>query len=199
MIPKYWQQAITELSEKDPIMAKIISRYQGEMLQSRGDAFGSLARSIVGQQISVKAAASVWNKMENNLGAIKKDIIFAASDEDLRSCGLSRQKVSYMKNLAGHFIDKSINPATFHVKSDEEIIKELTLIKGIGRWTAEMFLIFHMLRPNIFPLDDIGLQKAIAKHYGRRKPHVLGRTWQPWCSVATWYLWRSLDPLPVEY
>lgn len=197
-IPKYWQQATKELSQNDPVIAKIISQYKGEVLQSRGDAFFSLARSIVGQQISVKAAASVWKKLEDNVGEVKEHIIHKAEEEDLRFCGLSRQKISYLKSLAGHFIDKTVDVKTFRTKSDEEIIKDLTSIKGIGRWTAEMFLIFHMMRPDVFPVADIGLQKAIEKHY-KKKPSALENKWKPWRSVATWYMWRSLDPLPVEY
>jgi len=209
-IPKYWKQATEELAKNDPVMAKIIGQYRGEFLQSRGDAFFSLARSIVGQQISVKAAASVWQKLESAVGGVSEKIIHAAEEDIMRSAGLSRQKASYMKSLAQHFVEGLVDVTTFPDKSDEEIIKELTKIKGIGRWTAEMFLIFHMLRPDVFPVDDIGLQKAVEKHYKKPSPRGreritkkemlnIAKKWQPWRSVATWYMWRSLDPLPVEY
>lgn len=199
MTPTYWKKACAELSANDPIMAGIIASYDGEFLVGRGDGFYSLARSIVGQQISVKAAASVWVKFENIVDKVSPDYVNKTTEDDLRSAGLSRQKIKYLKNLSEHFLDGSVDEKSFKDKSDEEIIKDLTQVKGIGRWTAEMFLIFYMLRPDVFPIDDIGLQKAIVKHYGDVPILEIGKTWQPWRSVATWYLWRSLDPEPVEY
>ncbi len=199
----YWKQACKELSKTDPIMAGIINTYKGELLKTRGNAFYTLTRSIVGQQISVKAADSVWAKLESNLDKITPEHVLKAKDTLLRASGLSQQKMAYMRNLA-EFFQAHPRPSWQH-KTDDEIIKELITIKGIGRWTIEMFLIFHLMRPDVFPIKDIGLQKGIVKHYagGKAMPlekmEKLAQRWKPWRSVATWYLWRSLDPVPVEY
>ncbi|WP_410498623.1 DNA-3-methyladenine glycosylase family protein [Chitinibacter sp. S2-10] len=203
--PDYWNQAITELAAVDAVMAQLIAQYPEISLRTRGDAFHTLARSIVGQQISVKAADSVWNRLAAFLGEVNSRAVLAASVEELRACGLSQRKVEYLGDLARHHHEGRLNPGDWHDWDDEDIIKELVSIRGIGRWTAEMFLIFYLARPNVLPLDDIGLIRAIALHYHQdeRKPRAelrqLAEQWQPWCSVATWYLWRSLDPVPVEY
>ena len=201
--PHYWQEAISFLVRNDTVLAGLIEQYTGEKLMSRGSAFYSLARSIVGQQISVKAADSVWRKVEAVMGEVAPQNILALNDEILRSAGLSRQKILYLREIS-HFF--SANPKVdWHVKDDEEVIKDLVSIKGIGRWSAEMFLIFHLLRADIFPVKDIGLQKAIEKHYNNSAkmplPEMerLAEGWRPYRSVATWYLWRSLDPVPVAY
>jgi len=205
MLTNYWQQASSELAQADPVMAGIVARYAGSVLVSRGDPFGTLARSIIGQQISVKAADSVWTRFVSELPAITPVAVLAAGQPLLRGCGLSARKVEYLGDLARHFIDGQIHVTHWSVMSDEEIIAELTAVRGIGKWTAEMFLIFNQLRPDVFPLDDIGLQKAVAVHYFagerplRRELARIGEQWRPWRSVATWYLWRSLDPVPVEY
>jgi DNA-3-methyladenine glycosylase II len=205
MTPNYWQQASTELAQADPVMAAMVARYAGTTLVSRGDPFSTLARSIVGQQISVKAADSVWARFVAALPAVTPAGVLAISPELLRACGLSARKVEYVGDLARHFSDGQIHTERWSQMSDEDIIVELTAVRGIGVWTAEMFLIFNQLRPDVFPLDDIGLQKAVALHYcqgvrpGRRELSKYGETWRPWRSVATWYLWRSLDPVPVEY
>lgn len=205
MTPDYWQQACAELAAADPVLDTLVERYRGGVLVSRGDPFSTLARSIVGQQISVKAADSVWARVAAALPQIAPDAVLAATPEDLRACGLSARKVEYLGDLARHFSDGEIDVGRWAALSDAEIIAELTAVRGIGVWTAEMFLIFNQLRPDVFPLDDIGLQKAVAQHYcaGERPPRKalaeFGERWRPWRSVATWYLWRSLDPLPVEY
>lgn len=205
MTPTYWQQASLELAQGDPVMATFVERYASTSLISRGDPFATLARSIVGQQISVKAADSVWARFAAALPAITPVAVLAVSPEQLRSCGLSARKVEYLGDLARHFSDGQIHSERWAAMSDQEIIAELTAVRGIGVWTAEMFLIFNQLRPDVFPLDDIGLQKAVARHYlngerpVRRQLVAFGERWRPWRSVATWYLWRSLDPLPVEY
>ena len=205
MKPAYWEQACLELAGADPVLAELIGRYPGMSLVSRGDAFHTLARSIVGQQISVKAADSVWRRFEAALGEIDSGRILATSTETLRGCGLSARKVEYLCDLASHHQAGRLDPAQWQNWADEAIIDELTSIRGIGRWTAEMFLIFYLLRPDVLPLDDIGLLRAIAEHYhgGERRPRrqvqQQGEIWRPWRSVATWYLWRSLDPVPVEY
>lgn len=205
MIPSFWQQASSELAQADPVMAGFVARFGDSSLVSRGDPFVTLARSIVGQQISVKAADSVWARFCAALPVIEPREVLAAAPELLRSCGLSARKVEYLGDLARHFSAGEIHVDRWSAMDDAEIIVELTAVRGIGVWTAEMFLIFNQLRPDVFPLDDIGLQKAVALHYcqGQRPARGVlagyGERWRPWRSVATWYLWRSLDPVPVEY
>ncbi len=202
--PDYWLKAKRHLSKADPVLGRIIKTYKSETLMSRGSAFFSLARAIVGQQISVKAADSVWRKLAAGLGG--EVLPQNALDADvalLRSCGLSGQKVIYLKELSQFFATRSRH--NWHKKSDEEVIADLIAIKGIGKWSAEMFLIFHLMRADVFPIGDLGLRKAIEKHYNGSKAmppakmHKLAAQWQPYRTVATWYLWRSLDPVPVEY
>jgi DNA-3-methyladenine glycosylase II len=205
MIPTYWQQASAELAANDSVMAGFVEQFSDSALASRGDPFVTLARSIVGQQISVKAADSVWARFSAALPLITPAEILATAPEILRSCGLSVRKVEYIGDLARHFNAGDIHVDRWQSMTDVEIITELTAVRGIGVWTAEMFLIFNQLRADVFPLDDIGLQKAVAVHYceGERPSRQLlaeyGARWQPWRSVATWYLWRSLDPVPVAY
>jgi DNA-3-methyladenine glycosylase II len=205
MIPHYWNEAIRQLAEGDPTMAGLIDRFPGLGLSSRGDAFGTLARSIVGQQISVKAADAVWARFANALGQVAPETVLAAGEAGLAGCGLSRRKMEYLIDLAGHFAAGRIRPERWAAMEDEAVIAELADVRGIGRWTAEMFLIFNLLRPDVYPLDDIGLQRAVFDHYfaGEKQPRRVlaefGERWRPWRTVATWYLWRSLDPLPVEY
>lgn len=203
--PRYWQQATRELSARDAVIRKIAAKSLGLTLRSRGDAFSTLARSIVGQQISVKAAESVWQKFAATVPAIRPEIIHAHDSEALRACGLSRSKVLYLQDLACHFVERRLEVGRWERMSDDELIAELTQVRGIGRWTAEMFLIFYMTRPDVLPVDDIGLQRAMSLHYNRGRPvsklkmTSIAKRWLPWRSVATWYMWRSLDPVPVEY
>jgi DNA-3-methyladenine glycosylase II len=203
--PRYWKRATQELSAVDPVLRKIIRASPGLTLRTRGDAFNTLARSIVGQQISVKAAESVWQKLVANVPAIRADILHGHDIDALRACGLSRSKVVYLQDLSRHFLEEKLNPDRWKKMSDDELVAELMQVKGIGRWTAEMFLIFHLTRPDVFPVADLGLQKAMNRHYNKGKPlserkiTQLSKMWQPWRSVATWYMWRSLDPIPVEY
>lgn len=205
MTPVYWQIAAHDLTMSDPVMGRLIRQYDEAVLNSRGDAFATLARSIVGQQISVKAAESVWRKLTCVIPDIVPHAIYGADEDLLRQCGLSYRKISYLQDLSIHFMTNKLNVTEWNVMGDEALIDQLIQIKGIGRWTAEMFLIFHMLRPDIFPLADIGLQRAISLHYfdsqviSKKSMFELAQRWKPWRSVATWYLWRSLDPLPVEY
>jgi len=186
-------------------MKQLIATYPEGGLRSRGSAFETLLRAIVGQQISVKAASSIWARFETLAGKVIPETVRALSVPELRSCGLSTQKISYLRDLAEQFADRRINPRTFRSLPDEDLIAKLCAVRGIGRWTAEMFLIFHLNRPDVYPLQDIGLIRAVEKHYldGRdaAKAEILeiGESWRPWRSVATWYLWRSLDPYPVEY
>ena len=203
--PLYWDRAARELADRDPILGALIERFPGLTLHRRGDAFSTLARAIVGQQISVKAAASVWQRFVAVVGAVAPSAVVQRTEAELRTAGLSRQKIAYLRDLAGHFHAGTVSADHWSRLDDEALIAELTQVRGVGRWTAEMFLIFHLQRPNVLPLADLGLQKAVSVHYNRgrtvslRRLRALGGAWAPWRSVATWYLWRSLDPIPVEY
>ncbi len=186
-------------------MRALIKQYPIANLRSRGNAFSTLARAIVGQQISVKAAQAVWDRVAAAAGDMKPPRLLAMSVEELRACGLSGSKVVYIQDLARHFDEKLVNPRRWPRMTDDEVIADLVRVKGIGRWSAEMFLIFYLARPNVFPVDDIGLIRAIEKHFHDRerltKAEVLAyqARWAPYNTVATWYLWRSLDPIPVTY
>lgn len=203
--PVYWNQAKRALTRADPVLAAIIRCHPRVHLSPRGDPFHTLARSIVGQQISVKAAQAVWERMCTALPAVSPTHVTSVSKQTLLACGLSQRKVEYMVGLSAHFASGRIVPQRWETMSDEEVIAELIEVRGIGRWTAEMFLIFNLLRPDVLPVDDLGLQRAICLAYrggrklGERSLRRIAATWKPWRSVATWYLWRSLDPLPVEY
>ena len=205
MKPDYWDRAKRALSRRDPVMAAIIRSRPKVFLMRRGEPFLTLARAICGQQISVKAAQSVWDRVVACCSQVTPEHVLAVDRKKLRACGLSDRKTEYIADLAQHFADGRIHVHRWPQMSDEEIIAELVEVRGIGRWTAEMFLIFNLLRPDVFPLDDLGLQKAIRLGYfkGRKvslaRMRKLGESWRPWRSVATWYLWRSLDPIPVEY
>ncbi|HEX6319605.1 MAG TPA: DNA-3-methyladenine glycosylase 2 family protein [Burkholderiales bacterium] len=205
MKPDYWDRAKRALAKRDPVMAGIMRRHPKVFMMRRGEPFMTLARAIVGQQISVKAAQSVWDRLVACVGEMSPEKILLKERPVLRACGLSDRKTEYIADLAQHFADGRIHVQRWPQMGDEEIIAELVEVRGIGRWTAEMFLMFNLLRPDVFPLDDLGLQKGIClAYYKRRKVSLrtmrrLGETWRPWRSVATWYLWRSLDPLPVEY
>jgi DNA-3-methyladenine glycosylase II len=211
MKPAYWDDATRALGRSDPVLKRLIKRFPDVHLQRRGDPFTTLARAIVGQQISVKAAQTIWERLAVAVRADGDPLRFESSRVSrtriptLRRCGLSERKAEYVRDLARHFVTGALNPAEWPSLTDEALIERLVDVKGIGRWTAEMFLIFHELRPDVFPVDDIGVQRAIALHYrnGERidvaAMRELALPWQPYRSVATWYLWRSLDPVPVEY
>jgi DNA-3-methyladenine glycosylase II len=203
--PAYWPEACRHLMKRDRVMKKLVPQYPGTSLQSRGDAFITLARSIVGQQISVKAAQSVWDRFEKLPRKMVPSQVLKLKVDDMRAAGLSARKVEYLVDLALHFANNQVHIAEWAEMDDEAIITELVAIRGIGRWTAEMFLIFHLMRPNVLPLDDIGLQNGISRAYFSGEPvsrseiREVAASWAPFCSVATWYIWRSLDPLPVSY
>ena len=205
MKPEYWNRAKRELARNDEVIGTIIRRYPRVHLAPRGDAFLTLARSIVGQQISVKAAQAVWERVCSALPAVTPEHVARIGPRRMLACGLSRRKVEYVLDLAAHFRSGRIVPERWQAMSDEQVIDELIEVRGIGRWTAQMFLIFNLLRPDVLPLEDLGLQRAVGLHYfdGERvsldRIRGLARAWAPWRSVATWYLWRSLDPVPVEY
>ena len=207
--PAYWDEACRHLSKRDRVMKKLIPKFGEARLQSRGDAFTTLARSIVGQQISVKAAQSVWDRFAAAVGGpshrLAPDAVLALDTPTLRGAGLSARKAEYLGDLARHFASGAVHVPQWQQMDDEAIIEELVAIRGIGRWTAEMFLIFHLMRPNVLPLDDLGLLKGISLGYfsgepvSRAEAREVGDAWAPYRSVATWYIWRSLDPLPVDY
>jgi DNA-3-methyladenine glycosylase II len=203
--PDYWDRAKRALARRDPVMASIIRSRPRVHLVRRGEPFMTLARAIVGQQISVKAAQSVWDRFAACVGEVTPAGVLARPPAHLRACGLSDRKTEYIVDLAGRFDGGRVHPHRWPEMDDEEIVADLVQVRGIGRWTAEMFLIFNLLRPDVFPLDDLGLQASIRRHYfhGRKaslaRMRRLGEGWSPWRSVATWYLWRALDPVPVEY
>jgi DNA-3-methyladenine glycosylase II len=203
-VPAYWESAKKELMKRDRIMRKLIPQFGDLHLISRGDPFSTLARSIVGQQISTKAAEAIWQRFLEMCPRCTPAQVLKVG-EVVASCGLSKRKAEYILDLAAHFKEKRVHSDKWPAMEDEEIIVELTDIRGIGRWTAEMFLIFNLLRPNILPLDDLGLLRGISVNYfsgepvSRSEAREVASNWQPWCTVATWYLWRSLDPVPVEY
>jgi DNA-3-methyladenine glycosylase II len=212
--PPYWDEATRTLGRSDRVLRRLIRAYPDIHLKRRSDPFTTLARAIVGQQISVKAAESIWRRFVAAVAPGARPVAFPKLDSravattgiaPLRQCGLSERKAEYLRDLAAHFASGALDPKGWRKLDDEALIAALVEVKGIGRWTAEMFLIFHELRPDVLPVDDIGLQRAIALHYfdGERPPAAAMRdlavAWQPWRSFATWYLWRSLDPVPVEY
>ncbi len=203
--PAYWAEACRHLARKDRVMKRLIPLFPDSTLRSRGDAFTTLARSIVGQQISVKAAQSVWDRFAVLPRKMTPANVLKLKVDDMRAAGLSARKIEYLVDLALHFDSGAIHVDTWKDMDDEAIIAELVDIRGIGRWTAEMFLIFHLMRPNVLPLDDVGLINGISQNYfsgdpvSRSEAREVAAAWAPYCSVATWYIWRSLDPLPVEY
>ncbi len=207
--PDYWDEACKHLTRRDRVMKKLIPRFGEARLKSRGDAFTTLARSIVGQQISVKAAQSVWDRfaalMEAPAIKLSPQRVLALEVDAMRGAGLSARKAEYLRDLAHHFDASTVHVRQWQQMDDEAIIDELVAIRGIGRWTAEMFLIFHLMRPNVLPIDDLGLIKGISVNYFSGEPvtraeaREVGDAWAPYRSVATWYIWRSLDPLPVDY
>jgi DNA-3-methyladenine glycosylase II len=203
--PEYWAEACKHLVKKDRVMKRLIPQFGEVSLQSRGDAFVTLARSIVGQQISVKAAQTVWDRFVQLPRKITPSNILKLKVDDMRDAGLSARKVEYLVDLALHFDNGALNVKKWSEMTDDAIIDELVAIRGIGRWTAEMFLIFHLMRPNVLPLDDVGLINGISHNYfsgepvSRSEAREVAAAWAPYCSVATWYIWRSLDPVPVSY
>ncbi len=200
-----WDGACAHLQRVDRVMRKLIKAHGSARLQSRGDAFQTLARSIVGQQISVKAAQSVWDRLVGAVPDMVPAAVLDAGEDGLRGCGLSGRKVQYVLDLAGKFHAGEVHPEAWQSMPDDAVAAELLSIRGIGRWTADMFLIFHLMRPDVLPLGDLGLIKGVSQTYFAGEPvtqsevREVAAAWAPWRSVGTWYIWRSLDPLPVEY
>ena len=204
--PAYWNKAKRILSKRDPVLKKIINKFNKGFLTTRKDPFFSLCRTIIGQQISTKAADTIWLKFEKKC---KKKIlpinVLKLSSSSLRSAGLSRQKVSYLKNIAKSFKNKSFNIRNLKKMDDEQAISYITQLKGLGIWSAQMFLMFNLNRPDIFPTKDIGLVRAISKNYKTSYPpserflNKISKLHLGYRSVFTWYMWRSIDPIDVEY
>ncbi|PZP36647.1 MAG: DNA-3-methyladenine glycosylase [Roseateles depolymerans] len=203
--PDYWDEACKHLIKRDRVMKKLIPQFGEARLQSRGDPFATLARSIIGQQISVHAAQAVWERWVALFPKFQASAVLAVDAATQKAAGLSARKVDYLRDLAEHFDAGRVHVRQWAQMDDAAIIEELIAIRGIGRWTAEMFLIFHLMRPNVMPLDDVGLLKGISLNYfsgepvSRAEAREVGDAWAPYRSVAVWYIWRSLDPLPVDY
>ncbi|RYG59816.1 MAG: DNA-3-methyladenine glycosylase 2 family protein [Alphaproteobacteria bacterium] len=212
--PVYWQEACAHLTRRDKVMGELIAAYPTGMLGTRGEALVTLVRSVVGQQISVKAAASIWARFEAVLdGRVTAEGILALSDEQMRGCGFSGSKVRYVRGIAQGFADGTVHPGLWDGMSDEAVIGELVKLPGIGRWTAEMFLMFFLMRPDVLALDDLALINGFKRAYGatfkdkdevplkvwKQRMAEAGAKWVPYRTVACWYLWRSLDPEEVAY
>jgi DNA-3-methyladenine glycosylase II len=202
--PAYWDKACADLVKRDRILKKLIPKFGPVHLLSRGDSFVTLARSVVGQQISVASAQAMWERIESACPKLVPQQIIKLGHAKLLACGLSKRKTEYILDLAQHFVSGALHIGKWTSMDDEAVIAELTQIRGIGRWTAEMFLIFNLSRPDVLPLDDLGLIRAISVNYFSGEPvtrseaREVAANWEPWRTVATWYMWRSLDPLPVD-
>ena len=201
--PDYWEIAKKELSNNDIILSRIIDKFDDLELISRGDIFFTLIRSIIGQQISVKAASTVWSRFTNKVGDITPNNILCVDFEDLRSCGLSQKKTEYVIGISESWHEYSY--FDWNKMNDEEVIEKLIKLRGVGKWTAEMILIFTLLRPDVFPIGDIGMIRGIEKSYNsgvkmsNDELYALSEKWKPWRTVACCYMWRTVDPEPVEY
>ena len=205
-VPVYWRRAKSVLSKRDPTLRKIIKKHKRGFLTTKNDPFFSLCRTIVGQQISTKAADSIWSKFENKCGKrIVPKKVLKLSSQNLKSAGLSRQKVSYLKNIAKAFKNRSFDIKKLKKMNDDEAISYITKLKGLGIWSAEMFLMFNLNRPDIFPTKDIGLLRAISQNYKTSYPpsrkflNKISKLHAGYRTVSTWYFWRSIDPGDVEY
>ena len=203
--PRYWAGACRELAARDEGLAALMAQHRDAVLVQRSGAFATLARAIVSQQISTRAAEAIWMRLAQALGEVAPTRVMAVAPAELRALGLTVRKAEYLHDLAAHFADGRLDPRRWPRAADAALIAQLTAVRGIGRWTAEMFLIFHLNRPDVWPVDDMGLQKAVARHYldGRlpnaKELSAWGERYAPWRTVATWYLWRSLDPDVVQY
>jgi DNA-3-methyladenine glycosylase II len=203
-VPPYWEEAKAELMKRDRIMNRLIPQFGDLHLVGHDDPFTTLARSIVNQQVTPKAANVAWAKLLEACPKFAPAVVQKAGAVQLAACGLSKRKTEYILDLADHFKTKKVHAAEWGEMDDEAVIAELVRIRGITRWTAEMFLIFNLLRPNVLPLDDPRLIDGISQNYFSGEPvsrsdaREVSANWEPFRTVATWYLWRSLDPVPVE-
>ena len=202
--PEYWSEACEELCVKDPVLAKVIRKYPEPILTSKGDLFSTLIRSIVGQQISVLAADAIWGRFIALVGEVSPEPILKPTPEMLKNCGLTSRKVEYIRGISETWT-REYAGLDWEILSDDEVKRKLIALRGVGPWTAEMILMFSLLRPDIFPIDDIGAIRAIENIYNRgevmTKDELLDQAniWAPWRTVATWFLWRTIDDEPVEY
>lgn len=202
--PDYWEKGKKELKKIDKNIKKIIELYEFPSLTTRENMFFTLIRSIVGQQISVRAADTIWDKIVNEAKEIRPEIIYSMDENIMRDCGLSKRKVEYMKAVSEKWLN-GYDKINWHELSDEAVTEKLVEIRGIGKWTAEMILIFTLMRPDIFPMGDIGAIRALEKIYNKgqkmNKEQIeeIVKKWKPWRTIGTWYLWRSIDPVPVQY
>jgi len=203
--PDYWDKACADLMKRDRILKKLIPKFGQMHLVNLGDPFSTLARSVAGQQISVKAAQAIWERVKTACPEVVPAQFIKLGAEKLQACGLSKRKTEYIIDLAQHFVSGALHVDTWASMDDEAVIAELTQIRGIGRWTAEMFLIFNLSRPDVLPLDDLGLIQAISVNYFSGEPvtrseaREVAANWEPWRTVATWYMWRSLNPIPADH
>ena len=202
--PEYWSEACAELCVKDPVLAKVIKKYPEPILTSKGDLFSTLIRSIVGQQISVLAADAIWGRFIALVGEVSPEPILKPTPEMLKNCGLTSRKVEYIRGISETWT-REYAGLDWDILSDDEVKRKLIALRGVGPWTAEMILMFSLLRPDIFPIDDIGAIRAIENIYNRGEVMTKGEllqqanNWAPWRTVATWFLWRTIDDEPVEY
>ena len=202
--PEYWSEACAELCVKDPVLAKVIKKYPEPILTSKGDLFSTLIRSIVGQQISVLAADAIWGRFIALVGEVSPEPILKPTPEMLKNCGLTSRKVEYIRGISETWT-REYAGLDWEILSDDEVKRKLIALRGVGPWTAEMILMFSLLRPDVFPIDDIGAIRAIENIYNRgevmTKDELLDQSniWAPWRTVATWFLWRTIDDEPVEY
>lgn len=200
--PAYWAEACKHLLQHDRVMRRLIPRYPEVGRRPRDEAFATLVRSVVGQQVSVAAARTIWQRLQQRLPRLQPADWLALSTEEQRALGLSLRKVEYLTGLAQHFADGTLRPRTWPRMDDDTIAQQLMAVRGVGRWTVDMLLLFHLHRPNVLPLDDAGLLKGIGLNYfsgepvTRHEAREVARAWAPYCSVATWYIWRSLEPSP---
>lgn len=203
--PPYWREAEAALAAKDPIMRRLIADAGRSYPSRKGDPFETLVRAIVGQQLSLKAAETIWRRFQAICPVCTPQSVLGIDGSCFLACGFSRRKAEYVRDLAVCFQDETVNPGLWETMGDDAVVADLSQVRGIGRWTAEMFLIFNLRRPDVLPLDDAGLIRGISTAYfsgnpaSKNEAGVLAESWRPWRTVATWYLWRSLTALPVEY
>jgi len=207
--PEYWQTACELLVRADSVLGRLITTHRQDVLRGSGDALQTLVNAIVGQQISVSAAESIWGRLRTLIPNLEPEALLTVEEEDLRKAGLSRRKIEYIRGVARAFLKEELGEERFASLSDGEIKKRLCRLRGIGPWTADMFLIFYLNRPDVLPIEDLGLVNAAARLYGwdgeatpderKRALRKHAERWRPWRSVATWYIWRDLDAEPVIY
>ena len=202
--PEWWDSAKLELANKDVLLKSLIEEFEEPRLSSRGDLFATLIKSIVGQQISVIAASAVWSRLFDLVGEVNPESILAKTHEELRQVGLSNRKVEYIVGIAEAWTE-GLSEIDWEQMSDEEVVQELVKLRGVGRWTVQMLLIFALLRQDVFPIDDIGLIRGMEKLYNYGNPletselYEISEKWIPYRTMGVWYIWRSIDPEPVEY